>query len=294
MSKFAELAADKVLEPKTETLLLTHTVSNPNWLYMPKFILVRRVGDVPGSYANPPINFRVELVSPVSATPFVMDEFVLTSDNLRRVEGITIWGHQDHCNIYAKCEAAIRVQILVSCMIDTECPREEVGGFSLVITETAEPNGFSFGTSEISSHTTYWEFGDGASGNVPATSTIDHAYAGPGTYTVSATCHGVTETMNLDTNDPPVYHPLLDTINPDTIRVGGPMELTLTGSDFATPMLVRFWSASTFMGTADAQVLSTTSATVLIDTTGWLVGTGGVDVVVDGKFFSNQLQIPVK
>ena len=62
MSKFCELAADKVLKPKDETMLFTHTVSDPNWLYMPKFILIRRVAQMGGFSSVPdPSSARVDL-----------------------------------------------------------------------------------------------------------------------------------------------------------------------------------------------------------------------------------------
>ena len=165
-------------------------------------------------------------------------------------------------------------------------------GFAIVLTDTGQPNGFEFGTSEISEHTTNWDFGDGATGSCLATDTIDHTYAAPGTYDVSATCHSVTEHVVVDTHDPPTSELLLDSIAPATVPSGGPIRLTLTGSGFAAPMLVRCWDVSEFMGIWDAEVLSSSSAVVDIDTTGWPEGTGGIDVVVDGAF-SNQLQFPV-
>ena len=100
------------------------------------------------------------------------------------------------------------------------------------------------------------------------------------------------ESVTVDTADPPVSALLLDSIAPATVPAGGPITLTLHGSGFAAPMLVRFWDVSTFMGTWVAEVLSGTRAVVDIDTTGWPEGTGGIDVVVNGEF-SNQLQFPV-
>ena len=165
-------------------------------------------------------------------------------------------------------------------------------GFAIILTPTGAPNAFTFGTSEISEHTTDWNFGDGATGSCPATDTIAHTYAAPGTYNVSATCHSVTETVVVDTHDPPVTELVVDSIAPATVPIGGPIRLTINGAGFAAPMLVRTWCASTWMGMWDAEVRTANAAVVDIDTTDWPEGTGGLDVVVNGQF-SNQLQFAV-
>ena len=165
-------------------------------------------------------------------------------------------------------------------------------GFEIILTDSGDPHGFIFGTSEISNHTTGWDFGDGATASCPAMDTVQHTYAGPGTYDVTATCHGVSESVTVDTADPPVSALLLDSIEPAEVPIGGVIRVALRGAGFAAPMLVRTWDVSTLMGSWDAQVITDDTATVDIDTTGWPEGTGGIDVVVNGAF-SNQLQFPV-
>jgi hypothetical protein len=167
-------------------------------------------------------------------------------------------------------------------------------GFAILLMDTGAPNGFTFGTSEISGHTTHWEFGDGATDACPAMETVEHTYAQPGTYEVAATCHGWTETVVLDTDDPVLATPTLDSIDPADVPSGGPVTLTLHGADFAEPMLVRLWDVSTYMGDWPGTVIDANTATVAIDTTDWPEGTGGIDVVLtDPGLFSNQLQFQV-
>lgn len=296
MSKFTELTADMVLSAGVETRILSYYVWAEDQVILPKFTLVRRIpngGDDEESYAKLPVKFRVEMITPASPEPFIVEEFELTTGDMRRAQGVTMWGYQDRCNIYARCEAECRVQLLVSCLIEEDVARVDSSGFTLVITETQHPNEFTFGTSEISDHPTHWDFGDESNGvSCPATETVVHAYSVPGTYEVSAMCHGITETVTLVTDDPPIVEPLLETITPSSVKVGGPATLTLRGQFFSSPMLTRFWSASTYVGEWYAEVVDDTRATVNVDTTGWPAGTGGVDAIVNGMF-SNQLQFQV-
>ena len=171
-------------------------------------------------------------------------------------------------------------------------------GFEIIMTHADDPNAFEFGTSEISSHTTNWDFGDGATASCPAvTDTVDHTYAAPGTYSVTATCHGITEGVTVDTNDPPVTNLTIEAIDPPTVTIGAALfTLNITGAGFAAPMLVaRRWCVSTQATCGDwpGIVIDKNNAVVEIDTTDLgLEGTGGIDVVVNGEF-SNQLQFPV-
>ena len=123
MSKFCELVADHVLEPKVEALIMTKTVSNLNWLYMPKFVLARRVSHG-GSYATPPVHFRSELTTPLAPDPFVIDQFDLEANDLRRQEGITLWGYKDKFDMYAQCDVTCRIRVLISCIIEQAYERD--------------------------------------------------------------------------------------------------------------------------------------------------------------------------
>src|SRR6478752_3119434 len=88
-------------------------------MYTPKFIMVRRVGVQPGYTATPTIRFRVELSTPAApGVVFVTDEFQLMKENLRRAQGITIWGGGDRLDVHAVCDVGTHIQMLVSCEID--------------------------------------------------------------------------------------------------------------------------------------------------------------------------------
>jgi hypothetical protein len=59
--------------------------------------------------------------------------------------------------------------------------------------------------------------------------------------------------------------------------------MTLTGTGFKTGMVVRYWDgAGAFQGVHTPTSITPTSATVNLTPTAWVVGTGGVDVYLDG------------
>jgi hypothetical protein len=126
--KYLELTADKILDPGEESLLLSYAVANPTWLVMPKLILTQRMQhDTPDYYSEmPPTKFRIELNTPVSGDPYILDEYEMTKTDLRRAEGLSLWGYEDACKVFATCPAACRVRLLICCLLDDNCPREVV------------------------------------------------------------------------------------------------------------------------------------------------------------------------
>src|SRR4051812_4688949 len=169
--------------------------------------MVRRVGVQPGYTQTPTVRFRVELTTPAApGVVFVTDEFSLMKENLRRAQGITIWGGGDRLDVHAVCDVGTQLQMLVSCVIEEDVTRVEPppDGTVLTLTKVTDP----------------------VSKNAATTVTLD-------------------------------------------------------GVGFATPMLVRFWDNSVYMGDYQATVTDSTRATVSVDTSGWPKGTGRVDVVVN-------------
>jgi hypothetical protein len=91
-----------------------------------------------------------------------------------------------------------------------------------------------------------------------------------------------------------VTPPTLTLMNPTSAKVGGPQTFALSGTRFAAGMLARFWDgAGTFRGTSPCVVSSATAATTAPNLTGWTVGTGGVDVYINGNPSPQQLQFAI-
>lgn len=144
-------------------------------------------------------------------------------------------------------------------------------------------------------HNVRWDFGDGTGTTLISTQDPEHTYADDGTYTVKANCHGQIGTCVVvaGPEDPPPAPMTLTAISPTSVASNSQVSFTVTGSEFAEGMVVRFWDGQgNFRGAYPATIVSDTEATVLLDTTSWTVGTGGVDVYLNAAW-SDQLQFTI-